>query len=610
MQKDSHRRYASVDQFSEDIGRHLRGLPVAARRDTARYRAAKFIRRNRIGVITAAAVLLSLVAGLATTMWQAREAQTERVRAERRFAEVRTLATSFLFELHDAIADLPGSTPARALLVKRALTSLDGLARESQGDPSLQRDLAAAYERVGRVQGNSYNSNLGDTQGALVSYRKSLAIREQLAHDNPESLELQSELASGYSGLADMNSGVGELAMAAKGYRRAIAIRQKLRAKNPADEPNRVAIAEAYNFLGDTQGMDGYANLGDVPGALESYRQSVKVREELLAGSPKSVEYNVGLANSLMNLGYLASVVGDTSGAVHVRRSVAILEGVTAANPNDATRKLELLSGYARLRSVLAEAGQLDDAIATDSKTVMMLGQMLSADPSNNLLRRNLGAMINWLGRDQRSAGESALAVSSHRKALDIAEKLAAGDSKSTEHRHDVAFSHYLLAEALSDMKDDSHALSEYNVAAEQKEKLRAIEPTNTRHADDLALIYTGTANVLTREGRVSQARAAIEQAIPLAEATAARSATNRKAKVNLALTYFAAGRLHESMTKGIMNHGDLLAQWRETRALFTKSSDIFQKLDAQRHLSVAQAKTLADTAHEIAKCDEALAGV
>ena len=53
--------------------------------------------------------------------------------AERRFDEVRSLARSVVFELHDAIAPLPGSTAARELLVRRALVYLDNLAAEAAG---------------------------------------------------------------------------------------------------------------------------------------------------------------------------------------------------------------------------------------------------------------------------------------------------------------------------------------------------------------------------------------------------------------------------------------------------------------------------------------------
>jgi len=65
MRKEPHRRYSSVEQFAEDIRRHLDGLPVIARKDTFSYRASKFIRRNKVGVAAAAAICLTLVAGIA-----------------------------------------------------------------------------------------------------------------------------------------------------------------------------------------------------------------------------------------------------------------------------------------------------------------------------------------------------------------------------------------------------------------------------------------------------------------------------------------------------------------------------------------------------------------
>ena len=42
LRKEAARRYQSVEQFSEDIRRHLEGLPVSARQDTFGYRAGKF----------------------------------------------------------------------------------------------------------------------------------------------------------------------------------------------------------------------------------------------------------------------------------------------------------------------------------------------------------------------------------------------------------------------------------------------------------------------------------------------------------------------------------------------------------------------------------------
>jgi tRNA A-37 threonylcarbamoyl transferase component Bud32 len=82
LRKEPSRRYATVGQFSDDIGRHLDGLPVAARKDTFKYRAAKFVRRNRLGVAAACVVALSLLGGMLTTVWQARAARREKANAE------------------------------------------------------------------------------------------------------------------------------------------------------------------------------------------------------------------------------------------------------------------------------------------------------------------------------------------------------------------------------------------------------------------------------------------------------------------------------------------------------------------------------------------------
>jgi serine/threonine protein kinase len=62
LQKEPQRRYDSVEEFSQDIGRHLQHLPVKARRSTLAYRASKFVQRHRIEVSAAAIVLLGLAA--------------------------------------------------------------------------------------------------------------------------------------------------------------------------------------------------------------------------------------------------------------------------------------------------------------------------------------------------------------------------------------------------------------------------------------------------------------------------------------------------------------------------------------------------------------------
>ena len=72
LDKNPARRYRSVEQFSEDVRRHLEGSPVAARKATYRYRSGKFIRRHRLGTVTAFLAMMALQVSVMTTIWEVR----------------------------------------------------------------------------------------------------------------------------------------------------------------------------------------------------------------------------------------------------------------------------------------------------------------------------------------------------------------------------------------------------------------------------------------------------------------------------------------------------------------------------------------------------------
>ena len=85
LEVDPARRYGSVEKFAEDVRRYLSGHPIAARRATFGYRAAKFVRRNLLAVAAAVAIVVIAAIAFAATLHQKRI-------AERRFDEVRSLA--------------------------------------------------------------------------------------------------------------------------------------------------------------------------------------------------------------------------------------------------------------------------------------------------------------------------------------------------------------------------------------------------------------------------------------------------------------------------------------------------------------------------------------
>src|SRR5690606_29304816 len=233
LQKEPERRYLSVDAFSEDIGRFREGRPVTARPSSLLYRTGKFLRRNRPMAIVGALLALAIVAGIVATVWQARIARAERIRAEKRFEDVRALANSFLFEITPDIERLPGSTPAKAKLVTRALEYLNKLSQDANSDPQLMREIARAYHKVGDVQGNPMAPNIGDIKGALASYQKALDIDLCLQQNFPNDVELLSEIADNYQMLGVLESFGGDYAKAIPLLDQSLDLRQKVLAADP-----------------------------------------------------------------------------------------------------------------------------------------------------------------------------------------------------------------------------------------------------------------------------------------------------------------------------------------------------------------------------------------
>ena len=88
LRKEPQRRYASVEQFSEDVRRYLEGRPVIARSDTFGYRSAKFLGRNAPVVIGGTLVGMILIAATVTSERAAIRESTGRATAERRLQVV------------------------------------------------------------------------------------------------------------------------------------------------------------------------------------------------------------------------------------------------------------------------------------------------------------------------------------------------------------------------------------------------------------------------------------------------------------------------------------------------------------------------------------------
>jgi serine/threonine protein kinase/tetratricopeptide (TPR) repeat protein len=406
LRKEAQRRYQSVEQLAGDIRRHLDGRPVLARSDTFRYRAGKFMRRNRLPLLAATLVALTLVGGTVTTAWQARQARAAQARAERRFSDVRKLANSLLFDYHDAIKDLRGATPVRERLVRDALTYFDGLARERAGDPALQRELASAYRRVGDVQGGD-PKGLGDTGGAVESYGKALRILEELYRGDSSDVQIRQDLASLTLALGSMVWERGDLAAGLAYARRARGLLERLLASSPDDTDQRLRLHAAYDLLGQMS-----LEAGEIGHALEFHRADLRKLERTPAAERRRPAVRQAISVSYGHLADAQVEAADLPGALAGHReSFALREGLAAEFPDNA--EYDRLVGSARyyMADVLGRMGRWEEALE-------LFRSNLTVEPNSGFYQFRVGEALASLGRHREALEYFRRALESHTKDL------------------------------------------------------------------------------------------------------------------------------------------------------------------------------------------------
>jgi len=401
LRKDSEERYRSVHDLSEDIAAWRDGRPVRAHRPGWVQRARKLVRRNR--ALSAAILLaaLSMMVGSGVSFWQAHQARQERQRAEMRFQQVKRLAHSVLFDLHDAIEPLPGSTAARRLLVQEALEYLKELEATGGGNHELDWELAAAYMRVGDVQTSLGRASTGDSAAAMQSQLNARRLVSSAALANPgdergtrQLLEVDTRLSDLYHQQGDTKAGREILAEIVK-------MSAGLAARHPQDR--KLRFHALWDRAWMLSGEDGRA-----AESLEAWRNALSAARDVLALEPDEPESIRYLADCYRNLGDAYKNTGDRAAALEsYRQALAIDEKRAAADRGSARPKMALYFDLVLSGWVHHDAGHERVAVLEFERAARLLRQICASDPDDFLARLELAKLLitaapSWqrLGRD------------------------------------------------------------------------------------------------------------------------------------------------------------------------------------------------------------------
>ena len=454
LRKEPGERYASVDLLIADLQAYLDGRAVAAHHGSFRYHAGKLARRNKLALAASALMCVTLVAGIGGVMSQSRIANAQRRKAEARAEDLRRLSNSLLSEIDEAIQKLPGSTPAQKLLVSTVLEHLDRAAKDASGDPQLGLDLANAYIRLGNVQGNPYDQNIGDAQSALTSLDKALSISTAVVRQQPGNAAAAHALGWAQQSRSEVFFGMGRTQEAVATMRLAAATFEELASRPGAPVDAWMDAATAYGGLGDELGQSGTASLSDPVAALAAFHKTLEIEERIVHLDPGFSRALRGIAVSHAKIANITAETDPAGALPDYRKAIdgmnALSEDARKALPNQ-----RILANMIRKTGMALEAvGKYREALSYMEQAKAISLPFLAADPN-----------------DPR-AGNDLLAISDN-------------EAECFENRAQGVFTE----EPANRTADAASALKSLSEARSRTEHLLQIEPDNVHWRSELGLL-------------------------------------------------------------------------------------------------------------------------
>jgi eukaryotic-like serine/threonine-protein kinase len=530
LRKEPPRRYGSVDQFAADIRRYLDRVPVLAHKDTWQYRASKFITRHKTAVAVSTALVIALVAALAVTLHEAQVAREQRKRAEQHFNDIRKLASSLLFDVHDRIRDLPGSTPAREFVLSKAVVYLDGLSSEAGDDVALLRELATGYERIGDLQGHYGYGNLGNTEGGLASYEKALKIRQWLATARSASNEDELALAACLRRVAYQQLSTGDTELSFRNIQEAVKAAETVASRAAPGPQILYELGFDYEIRGHIEGGNWSAvDRGNVLQARNDYRHAVSI-DETMVKLDQSRNSLLALVNDLVYVGSTARQLGDLQAAASSYRQAFEIEEQLVAHDDVASTRRMLASVKEHAAWLEETKGHWKAALVARREVVKLYEQLSSGDPSNVLAQQDLGGSYVGLGRVLAAVGQSPKGLQLMAKGISMNESVAAKNPANAEQKGILAQLYVYRGDLEAGEKKFGPAVHDYQQARDIYVALYRASPSNAHARISMAICESRLGRLYVQGNQTESALDALNNTLAVTESDSIKNLSNPEA--------------------------------------------------------------------------------
>ena len=389
---DRDARYASCGALDDDLAAYMDKRPVAAVGNDWNYRLRKLVRRRPWRVAAVAAALCGLVVALIVTTSLYRRAEAARLDAEKRFAEVRSLANYMLFDLDTKLETAPGNTSARRDMVGRGQRYLDALAATAGNNLELQREVAVGLTRLAEVQGVPGRAHVGEEAAAKQSLERAELMLATLTHGDRTRMDWLRDLGRTRYLLAIVYGGVdNDTERQLAKSREAEAALQRALDSAPTWRPPLNELAEMHILLTSAR-----LTRADALRAQAKFAEAAEIQageEQRLMTLPEAIkaamefDYHSGRVPMLLG-DSLFDLERKEEALAAYQRATSRMERGLADQPAHRRLLQATVIGYWNISGTLEELDRPAEALTEIEKAVPVAERAVSLDPQNVEARR------------------------------------------------------------------------------------------------------------------------------------------------------------------------------------------------------------------------------
>jgi serine/threonine protein kinase/WD40 repeat protein/thioredoxin-related protein len=497
------RRYPTSGALAEDLKAYLDDKPIHARRVSVGERLLRWCRRKPAIAGLAASVALLLLAITAISLFSAvrfrkmaeaerellaqavdsrKQAEREKELADANFQRARRAVEDYLTTVSEStLLNVPGMQPLRRGLLTSALKYYQEFVSQRSKDPDLQEDLAAAYERLGRI-----TADLGAKQEAIQAYENALEIRKDIATVKSDDLVLLRAIGALHHAIGQIQRDMGNSAAAGQSFDEATsALRRVVRQTDNKVDP----LSELAGVYSDTGRL--HAQNHEPLKALTDYTTAFTLQRQLIKDNPthpKLPQFKYELAEQLSRAGEQQTEIGLLVEAVKLHEeALGLLQKLVKDHPRHEKRnnfQRALAASYESIGNVFDRQESTAAALSMYAAALPIREQLAHENPAVTDYQTELAQCYLARGLLQAKGKDAAAASRSLQQAIER-QGVAVGTSPQVaSYTRALARMHQELGAIQRQLAQPDQALASFRAARALLEK----SPTGAQATDLYAL--------------------------------------------------------------------------------------------------------------------------